>query len=65
MPIPENEFIMVVGGWERFGYYDTVEVLSPNPSVPVPACARFANPFPKPISWGAGGVMQLGENNYT
>ena len=54
---------MVIGGWEKYRYYDTVEILSPDPSVPVPACAQNVNPFPKEISWAAGGVMQLGEND--
>ena len=53
---------MVIGGWEKYATYDTVEIVSPNPSVPVPTCAQSMNPFPKEISWGAGGVMQLGEN---
>ena len=53
---------MVIGGWEKYTYYDTVEILSPDPSVPIPVCARNVNPFPKGISWAAGGVMQLGEN---
>ena len=61
-PPPEPEFIMAIGGWEKYKYYDTVEIVSPNSTVPVPTCMQNLNPFPKNVSWGAGGVMQLGEN---
>ena len=61
-PPPEQEFIMAVGGWKAHKYYRTVEILSPEPNITVPTCMQNLNPFPKNISWGAGGVMQLGEN---
>jgi len=58
---PEDEFIMVIGGWEKYRYYNTVEVVSPDSNVTVPECMQNLNTFPKDISWGAGGVMQLDE----
>ena len=61
-PPPEPEFIMAVGGWKAYKYYRTVEIVSPDPNITVPTCMQNLNPFPKNISWGAGGVMQLGEN---
>ena len=61
-PPPEPEFIMAVGGWRAYKYYRTVEIVSPDPNITVPSCMQNLNPFPKNISWGAGGVMQLGEN---
>ena len=61
-PPPEPEFIMAVGGWRTYKYYSTVEIVSPDPNITVPTCMQNLNPFPKNISWGAGGVMQLGEN---
>ena len=53
---------MVIGGWEKYRYYNTVEVVSPDSNVTVPECMQNLNTFPKDISWGAGGVMQLGED---
>ena len=38
-------------------------MVSPDSSVPVPECMKNLNTFPKDISWGAGGVMQLGEED--
>lgn len=61
-PPEQPEFIMAIGGWEKYQYYSTVEIVSPNASIPVPTCMQNLNSFPKNISWGAGGVMQLGKN---
>ena len=60
-PPPEPEFIMAIGGWAKYKYYDTVEIVSPDPNITVPACMQNLTSFPKNISWGAAGVMQLGE----